>query len=79
MNSTNGDAINKQIQGTIQIVAAIGKAIADLGSVPSGHLYANVMGHMDMETYTKVINMLKKANLVKESNNLLTWVGPSVK
>lgn len=82
MNPTNqsrGEEINKKIQGTIQIVAAVGQAIADLGSVPSGHLYAHMMGHMDLESFNNVIGMLKKAKLVEESNHLLTWVGPKLK
>jgi len=58
------------------MAAAVGEAIRDLGSVPSGHLYARLMGHMDLDTYNKLIGLLKQANLVEESNHLLTWVGP---
>jgi len=58
------------------MAAAVGEAIRDLGSVPSGHLYAQLMGRMDLDTYNKLIGLLKQANLVEESNHLLTWVGP---
>lgn len=78
-NQSRGEAINTKIQAAIKMTAAVGKAIADLGSVPSGVLYANVMNHMDLETYQGVIELLKKGGLVKESNNVLTWIGPSLR
>lgn len=67
----------EQVTAGIRIAAVVGEAIKDLGSVPSGHLYAHLMGHMDLDTYNKCIAVLKQAELVKEENNLLTWVGPS--
>lgn len=72
MNTPSKEAI----QATIQTVAAIAEAIRDLGSVPSGHLYAQVMGHMSIDQYSQIIVLLKKAGLVTESGHLLTWVGP---
>lgn len=60
-----------------QILAAVAEAIRELRSVPSGHLYAQLMGRMDFETYTKIIDRLKGAGLVAENkSNLLTWIGP---
>lgn len=53
--------------------AILAEAIEALGEVPSGHLYARMMGHMDLETYQAVITQLKRAGLVAESNHLLTW------
>lgn len=67
----------EQVTAGIRIAAVVGEAIKDLGSVPSGHLYAHLMGHMDLDTYNKCIAVLKQAEMVKEENNLLTWVGPS--
>jgi len=70
------NATAQQVTAGIRMAAAVGEAIRDLGSVPSGHLYARLMGHMDLDTYNKLIGLLKQANLVEESNHLLTWVGP---
>jgi hypothetical protein len=67
----------QQVTAGIRIAAAVAEAIRDLGSVPSGHLYARLMGHMDLDTYNKVIGVLKQAKLVEEKNHLLTWVGPA--
>lgn len=65
-----------QVTAAIKVAAAVGEAIRDLGSVPSGHLYARLMGHMDLEAYNKCIGLLKQMDLVKEENHLLTWIGP---
>ena len=62
-------------QAAMAIVLAVGEAIKDLGSVPNGHLYARMMGHMNLETYDKVIALLVKVGAVKNENHLLTWVG----
>jgi hypothetical protein len=56
------------------ISMAIADAIRELGSVPSGHLYARLMGYMDIEAYTEVIQALKRAGVVSERDHLLTWV-----
>jgi hypothetical protein len=66
----------EQMKTAITIVAAVAEAIRELGSIPSGHLYAQVMGRIDLAAYTKIIGTLKNAGLVAEQNDLLTWVGP---
>lgn len=66
----------EQVTAAIRAAAAVGDAIRELGSVPSGHLYARLMGHMSLDTYNKLIGLLKQADLVKEENHLLTWIGP---
>ena len=57
------------------ILLAIGDVIKELGEVPSGHLYARLMGHMSLDSYNKCIAALKDAGLVTESNYVLRWVG----
>ena len=65
----------EQVKAALSAVMALGEAIKDLGSVPSGHLYAQVMGHMSLDNYNAAIGLLKKAGAVKEENHLLTWIG----
>jgi hypothetical protein len=56
---------------------AVGECIRDLGRpVPSGEVYAHLMGHLTLESYTSVIAVLKAKGLVEEKNHLLTWIGP---
>lgn len=59
------------------LVIAIGETIRDLGSVPSGHLYARVMDKMSLTVYNSCIEILKTAGVVEESGHLLTWIGPA--
>ena len=68
-----------QQRATLEVVRTVADAIRDLGAVPSGHLYARMMGYVSLETYTSIIDVLKQAGLVSERNYLLTWVGPRVK
>ena len=64
-----------QEKAALQVILAVGSAIKELGSVPSGHLYARLMGRMSLETYNKILGILKRTGAVKEENHLLTWVG----
>jgi hypothetical protein len=64
----------EQVAAYIKLVQAIADTIKDLGSVPSGHLYAHLMGLVDLDSYNKIINILKESGRVKEENYMLTWV-----
>jgi hypothetical protein len=64
-----------EIAATLQIVKAVADTIRDLGSVPSGHLYAQLMSSLTLEQYQRVIDLLKRAGLVKEVHYELTWIG----
>ena len=67
----------EQIKAAFEMTAAVAEAIRELGSVPSGELYARLMPHLDFPTYEKLIATLKGAGLVAEDkSHLLRWVGP---
>lgn len=66
----------QQISAALAITAAVGDAIRELRSVPTGMLYVRVMDRMTIEVFTKIIDALKGADLVTESGDVLTWVGP---
>lgn len=66
----------EEARAALEIVMAVGDAIKELGEVPSGHLYARLMGRMNLDTYNRIIGTLKGAGLVSEENHLLSWVGP---
>lgn len=68
-------SMTAQEKAALGVVLAVGEAIKELGSVPNGHLYAQLMGKMNLETYNKVIAILVKTGAVKNENHLLTWVG----
>jgi hypothetical protein len=66
-----------QRTAAFNIVLSIAEAIRDLKSVPSGHLYARLMGQMTLEQYNSIIDILKSAGAVTEKGHLLTWTGPA--
>ena len=56
---------------------AIAEAIRALGRVPSGHLYARLMGHMSLETYMAMLDVLKRAGLIAvDGAHEIRWIGP---
>jgi hypothetical protein len=58
------------------ILAELGKIIREKGSIPSGHLYAQLMGVISLEKYEQYISLLIKMNLIrKEPSHLLVWIG----
>jgi hypothetical protein len=72
------DIDRQQIQSAIQVVCALAEAIRTAKQIPSGHLYAMVMGKMTLEVYEGALGTLKRAKLVQEAGNMLTWVGPEL-
>lgn len=66
-----------QVKASLEVLKAVADVIRELGQVPSGELYARVMGYVTLNQYHSLIACLKRTGLVKESNNLLIWVEPS--
>jgi hypothetical protein len=60
----------------LAIVEAVAELIRDLGSVPSGHLYARLSSHFSLDQYNKILAILKHGKMVEESGFVLRWVGP---
>lgn len=71
-----GGITKEQIVAAFGIVLAIGDTIQQLGEVPSGELYARVMGTLSAREYNTVIDKLIQCRLVTKSNNVLRWTGP---
>ena len=68
--------MTKERAAAIKIVDIIFDTIKETGDqgIPSGHLYAMLMEYMSLETYNTIINTLKLAGRVKETNYLLTAI-----
>ena len=68
---------NTEVKAAFGILQAVAESIRELGEVPSGHLYANLMSKLTLAQFEQVLGVLKGAGLVRESNaHLLTWIGP---
>lgn len=60
----------------VEVIVAVGDAIREAGEIPSGTLYAILMDRLDLNSYETIIGTLVCAGLVRNSNHLLTWIGP---
>ena len=69
---------SEQKKATFLMVAAMAEAIRGLGTVPSGHLYAMVMGKVDLAGFERIIQTLVNAGLVDNKSNELRWIGPTL-
>lgn len=80
MNNTTPKSLkpvtSSATQTTLDAVQAICEAVREVGQIPSGHLYAMVCGNLSLEQYQRVLEVAKRAGLIKETNNLLRWTGP---
>lgn len=64
----------QQIAAAIEAISAIGRVIRDVKRIPSGHLYAQLMGVLSLEKYESAISILKKNKLIAEEHNELIWI-----
>lgn len=75
---TEREQLEHRVTAVLEVVNIVGDTIRDLHSVPSGHLYARLAGHMDLEIYNNIIDMLVQAKQVRrDRSHLLTWIGPA--
>ncbi len=70
--------MSAQHKAAFLLVTAVAETVRELRTVPSGELYARIMGLVDIHGYQKSVRILKGAGLVSEKGNVLTWVGPEV-
>jgi hypothetical protein len=67
----------QQIKSALAVLTAVAETIREVAEVPSGHLYAQLMGKVTAQGYASMIDRLKGAGLVREDgNHILTWTGP---
>ena len=65
-------------KGIVAAVRAIAESIkeADQGQgVPSGPMYAALMGVMNLEQYNAIIGVLEGASIIRKSGHVLYWQG----
>ncbi len=65
----------QNVLAAIELVSAVADAIRELGTVPSGQLYARLTDVMDIRCFEQVVALLVKAGLIERlPNNILRWV-----
>lgn len=65
----------EKIEGALPVYRAVADAIKAMGAVPAGHLYAVLMGKLDLNTFNKIIGTLTGAGVVERKGDLLIWKG----
>ena len=64
--------MNQARQKALELIDIIRETIEEFpNGVPSGHLYANLMSILDIDTYNEVINFLVKSGKITCTNHLL--------
>lgn len=53
------------------LTACIRAKAAPLNGVPNGHLYAELMGHFELEEWNKLISLFTSSGLITKTNHLL--------
>ncbi len=70
------EATKEQLKSAFTMLTAVSEAIREAGRIPSGTLYAVLMGKVNIAGYEKMIGILKGAGLVEERSHELIWIGP---
>lgn len=69
-------AVPTDQQKFLLMASAIASAVKEAGQIPSGHLYAAVMGRIGLPLYNRIIEMLIRERLIRrEPSHLLIWIG----
>jgi len=63
----------KEVNAAAKCVVFIAELIRELGEIPSGHLYAQLIGRVTLDQYNSLISIVKKTFPVKEVNHNLIW------
>lgn len=75
--STTTEEACRHLKAAFQGLQALADIIRHSGEVPSGELYARLMGKVTLDDYTRLIQTLKRTGLVTETpGHLLRWTGP---
>lgn len=67
-----------EMKAGLAVLLAVSETIREAGEVPSGVLYAGLIGRVTLEGYQSMIRTLKGAGLVEEKGNVLRWIGPAI-
>lgn len=77
---TTVEDIRRQSEAALNAIHAIAETIRELDEVPSGELYARLMGKIELHDYEQIIATLKRTGLVTETPaGLLRWNHPETK
>ena len=62
--ATSAEVTKQTYDAVLATICAVTDAIRDLGSVPSGELYARLMDRMSLQAYQGILDALTRARLI---------------
>jgi len=65
----------EKMKAAVAILKVVASTIKELGSIPSGHLYAQLMSKMSLNSYQGMIGTLQRLGIITISNDLITYTG----
>lgn len=72
---TNPTINSEHLKLAFDLVVAMAGIVKSKKEIPSGHLYAMVMGTFNLDEYQKIEGFLLHTGLVEKKGDLLKWVG----
>jgi len=64
-----------ELHAGLETIKAVADAVRELKRVPSGTLYATVMGHLSLSGYDKIVQILCNAGVIrKHPDHTLEWI-----
>lgn len=68
----------EQLKAGLKMLMVVAETVREAGEVPSGTIYAALIGKVDMAGYESMIRTLKNAGLIEEKFHMLRWIGPEI-
>ena len=62
-----------ELKAGLRTVQTIAEAIREVKRIPSGHLYAQVIGKLELSAYERILNILKNAGLIEIKSDEIIW------
>jgi len=66
----------QKMKAAVEVMKAVASVVKELGSIPSGHLYAQLMGKMSFNSYEKMTGALERMGVIRiDGDHLITYIG----
>jgi hypothetical protein len=68
----------QQLDQALTALFAVSETLREVGEIPSGVLYSQLMNVTSFEGYERMLGILKGAGLIAVENNVIRWIGPNI-
>jgi hypothetical protein len=68
-----------QLNAALSVTFAVAEAVREAGEIPSGTLYAMLIGKVDYDGYQALLRTLTGAGLIEVlASHMIVWCGPKI-